>query len=159
MTKAVHEKFMLLAIKKAEEGIGRGQTPFGACIVKDGKVISCAHNTVWGTNDITAHAEIAAIRRACRKLKTIDLTGAVIYSTCEPCPMCFSACHWAKISMIVYGTKIADAEKSGFNELKISSQELKKAGKSAIKLVGGVLKKENTDLFKKWLSKAGKRVY
>ncbi len=159
MTKAVHEKFMRLAIKKAQEGIDTGQTPFGACIIKDAKVISCAHNTVWGTNDITAHAEIAAIRQACRKLKTIDLTGAVIYSTCEPCPMCFSACHWAKISMIVYGVKIADAEKCGFNELKISNQELKKAGKSAVKLIGGVLKKENTDLFKRWLSKKGKRAY
>ncbi len=159
MTKSVSEKFMRLAIKKAEEGISKGQTPFGACIVKDGKVISCEHNIVWDTNDITAHAEIAAIRQACRKLKAIDLTGAVIYSTCEPCPMCFSACHWAKISMIVYGAKIADAARSGFNELKISNQELKKAGKSTIKIVGGVLKKENTDLFKKWLSMSGNRVY
>ncbi|MFH1093835.1 MAG: nucleoside deaminase [Candidatus Omnitrophota bacterium] len=159
MGKAVHEKFMRIAIKKAEKGIGKGQTPFGSCIIKDDKVISCAHNIVWSANDITAHAEIAAIRQACRKLKTIDLTGAVIYSTCEPCPMCFSACHWAKISMIVYGASIADAEESGFNELNISNEKLKKTGKSAIKIIGGVLRKENTLLFEKWLSETGTRAY
>ena len=159
MIKEVHEKFMLLAIKKAEQGIARGQTPFGACIVKDGEVISCEHNIVWGASDVTAHAEITAIRHACRKLKTIDLSGAVIYSTCEPCPMCFSACHWGKISMIVYGASIVDAENCGFNELNISNQELKNTGKSAIKLVGGVLEKENRELFRKWQAKADKRAY
>ncbi|MCK4994904.1 MAG: nucleoside deaminase [Candidatus Omnitrophica bacterium] len=150
---------MLLAIKKAEVGIARGQTPFGACIVKNGKVISCEHNIVWSASDITAHAEITAIRQGCIKLKTIDLSGSVIYSTCEPCPMCFSACHWAKISRIVYGASIADAENHGFNELNISNKQLKQAGKSEIKLVGGVLKQKNIDLFKKWSALSDRRVY
>ena len=159
MTNSVHEEFMYIAIKKAEAGMAKGQTPFGACIVKDGEVISCEHNIVWDSFDITAHAEITAIRGACLELKKIDLSGAVIYSTCEPCPMCFSACHWAKISMIVYGASIADAQESGFNELNISNNELKQAGKSAIKIVGGVLKTESINLFKQWYSRADKRVY
>ena len=73
--------------------------------------------------------------------------------------MCFSACHWAKISMIVYGANIKDAENFGFNELNISNQKLKQAGKSQIKLVGGVLKRENMDLFRKWSFSADRRVY
>ncbi|HEO64204.1 MAG TPA: nucleoside deaminase, partial [Candidatus Omnitrophica bacterium] len=101
-----HDDFMRLAVSKAEHGIKAGQTPFGACIVKNGKVIVCQHNAVWQNTDITAHAEIAAIREACRKLNSIDLSGCTIYSTTEPCPMCFTAIHWAKISRIVYGTSI-----------------------------------------------------
>ncbi len=159
MKKEFHEKFMQLAIKKAEAGIAKGQTPFGACIVKDGEVISCEHNKVFAALDITAHAEILAIRKACLKLKKIDLSGAVIYSTCEPCPMCFSACHWAKISLIIYGASIADAQKSGFNELNISNEQLKQTGKSAIELVGGILKQKNLNLFGKWISRSDKRSY
>ena len=159
MIKFVHEKFMLLAIKKAEEGISKGQTPFAACIVKDNKLISSAYNMVWKNKDITAHAEIVAIREACRKLRTIDLSGMVIYSTCEPCPMCFSACHWAKIARIVYGLRIADAKKIGFNELAISNFFLKKSGKSTISLIGGVLRKENSNLFKKWVASNNKQLY
>ena len=94
-------KFMRLAIAKAREGIKKGQAPFGACIVKNGKVIACSHNIVWESLDITAHAEINAIRTTCKKLKSVDLSGCTIYSTCEPCPMCFSACHWGRISRIV----------------------------------------------------------
>ena len=78
------ELFMRAAIAKARQGIKRGQTPFGACVVKNNKVISCEHNLVWRNNDITAHAEIVAIRYACRKLKTINLSGCMLYSTCEP---------------------------------------------------------------------------
>ncbi|MDD2703568.1 MAG: nucleoside deaminase, partial [Candidatus Omnitrophica bacterium] len=104
---------MRLAINKAVQGIRKGQTPFGACIVKGNRVISLAHNSVWRDTDITAHAEINAVRKACKKLKTIDLSGCVIYSTCEPCPMCFAACHWAGISAIIFGARIADARRSG----------------------------------------------
>ena len=100
--KTIHEKFMRLAIDKARRGIKNGQTPFGVCISKDAEVISCVHNIVWESMDITAHAEIHAIREACKKLNTVDLSGCVIYSTCEPCPICLSACHWANISTIVY---------------------------------------------------------
>ncbi len=155
----INEKFMRLATNKAKEGIKRGQTPFGACIAKDGEVISCVHNIVWEGVDITAHAEISAIREACKKLNTVDLSGCVIYSTCEPCPMCFSACHWARISKIVYGAQIEDAKKLGFNELTISNKELKKAGNCPIEIVGDILREENLELFKLWSVEGNRRIY
>ncbi len=150
------EQFMKKAIEKAKEGIKKGQTPFGACIVKKGKVVVCEHNEVWEDNDITEHAEIVAIRKACKKLKTIDLSGCVIYSTTEPCPMCYSAIHWARIGKIVYGASIADAKKAGFNELTISDKVLKKLGKDRIKIEAGVLKKECVGLFGLWKKSKGK---
>lgn len=150
---------MRLAIQKAKQGIKKGQTPFGACIVKNGKVISCVHNTVWKETDITMHAEIHAIRVACKKLKTIDLSGCIIYSTCEPCPMCFSAIHWARISRVVYGAKIADAIKAGFNELPVSNSELKKLGISPVQLTSGLMRKENQQLFREWTLLPNKKTY
>ena len=155
----VDEKFMRLAINKAKQGIKQGQTPFGACISKDGEVISCVHNIVWESLDITAHAEISAIREACKKLSTVDLSGGVIYSTCEPCPMCFSACHWAKISKIIYGAQIEDAKKLGFSELTISNKEMKQLSDSPIEIVGNVLREENLELFKLWSEQENRRIY
>ncbi len=146
--KNTDEYFMRLAIKKAKEGIKNGQTPFGACIVKDGKVVACEHNVVFKTKDITAHAEIHAIRVACKKLKSIDLSGCTIYSTTEPCPMCFSACHWARIGKVFYGADIADAKKAGFHELTISNRLMKQKGHSELKVFPGLLKKECANLFK-----------
>lgn len=153
------EEFMRLAIARARQGIENGQTPFGACISKNGEVISCVHNIVWDSLDITAHAEIHAIRDACRGLNTVDLSGCVIYSTCEPCPMCFSACHWAKISRIVYGARIEDAKGVGFNELTVSNEKMKQLGNSPVELVGGILREENLDLFKYWLKCGSKKAY
>jgi tRNA(Arg) A34 adenosine deaminase TadA len=155
----VDEKFMRISIDKAKEGIKEGQTPFGACIVKNGEVISCTHNEVWKSMDITAHAEICAIREACKKLGTIDLSGCVIYSTCEPCPMCFSACHWAKISKVVYGARIEDAKKLGFSELTLSNKEMKLLGNSSIEIIGDFLREEILELFKLWSKREDKRVY
>jgi guanine deaminase len=147
--------FMRLAIAKAKEGIKNRQTPFGACIVKNGKVISCEHNVVWKTKDSTMHAEMHAIRAACKKLKTIDLSGCKIYSTTEPCPMCFSAIHWAKIDKIVFGCRISDAAKAGFSELTISNKEMKKRGKSNVKVVADFLREENLELFKEFKKRDG----
>jgi len=151
--------FMRLAIKKAKEGIEKGQTPFGACITKNGNVVSCVHNIVWMSGDITAHAEVHAIREACKVLKTVDLSGCTIYSTCEPCPMCFSACHWARISKIVYGTHIDDAKSIGFNELTISNKDMMQIGKTQIELVSNMLREENLSLFQLWSSQENKKVY
>ena len=142
--------FMRLAIDTARKGVAKGQTPFGAVIVKNGKVIVEAHNVVWKTTDPTGHAEVNAIRLACKKLGTINLDGCVIYTTTEPCPMCFSAIHWARISKIVYGAEIADAKKAGFNELVVSAKTMKRLGKSKVEVKGGVLKKENQALFEYW---------
>lgn len=147
------------AIGKAREGLASGQTPFGACIARDGKVISCEHNRVWETTDITAHAEITAIREACRKLGSVDLSGCVIYSTTEPCPMCFSAIHWARIGKVVFGTGIADADEAGFNELAISNEHMREAGGSPVQIVRGFMRDECLELFREFARRPGKRTY
>ena len=153
------ERFMRLAIEKAREGIKKGQTPFGACIIKGNKVISCAHNTVWKDTDITAHAEINAIREACRKLNTVDLSGCIIYSTCEPCPMCFAACHWARMEKVIYGAAIRDAKGFGFNEMRIGNRLMKFLGKSKTGIMKGFMKKECLGLFKTWDKGKDRKVY
>ena len=154
------EDYMKKAIDAARRGSRRGQTPFGACIVMGSEVVSTAHNEVWLRNDITAHAEIRAIQKACKELGTIDLSGCEIYSTCEPCPMCFSACHWARISKIVFGASIEDAQKAGFRELTISNDEMKSLGKDDdIEVKGGFMREENVKLFELWASQKGKKTY
>lgn len=151
---------MRIAIDKTREGIGAGQSPFGACIVsRDGKVIACDHNVVWATTDITAHGEVNTIRGACKALGKIDLSGATIYSTTEPCPMCFSAIHWAKIGRIVYGASIADAQAAGFNELTIANTVMKEEGKSPVQIDGGCLREECAALFAEWKNTGRARTY
>ncbi|MCX5693984.1 MAG: nucleoside deaminase [Candidatus Omnitrophica bacterium] len=152
-------KFMRLAIAKAKEGVKKGQTPFGACIVKNNKIIVCSHNLVWKIKNITAHAEMVAISSACETLGDIDLSGCTIYSTCEPCPMCFSACHWARISRIVFGSRIKDAKSFGFNEMAISNLKLKKLIKSKVKVTSGLAIKENIALFEFWKKQARALAY
>jgi len=150
---------MRLAMAKAHDGVKKGQTPFGACIVKKHKVIACRHNLVWKSNNITAHAEMVAIAAACKTLKSIDLSGCTIYSTCEPCPMCFSACHWARISRIVFGCAIKDAKNFGFNEMAVSNLKLKKIIKSKIAITSKVALKENIAIFKFWHNQSKAKVY
>ncbi|MBU1125921.1 MAG: nucleoside deaminase [Candidatus Omnitrophica bacterium] len=124
--------------------------PFGACVVKNGRILAVAANTVFKDNDPSAHAEINAIRLAARRLGDWDLSGCQIYSTCEPCPMCFSAIHWARIDKVVYGAKIVDARKAGFNELAISCHAMKKQGKSKVKVCAGLLRVECRLIFERW---------
>lgn len=117
---------MKLAIRLSEKNVlDRIGGPFGAVIVKDGKVIAKSANRVTATNDPTAHAEVAAIRIACKKLKTFDLTGCTVYTSCEPCPMCLSAAYWAKIDMIYYANTKQDAQDIGFSD-KFIYEELDK---------------------------------
>lgn len=141
---------MKLAIAKAREGIKRGQSPFGACIVKNNEVVACEHNVVWATTNITAHAEVHTIRTACHAIGSIKLEDCVIYSTTEPCPMCFCASHWAGIKTIVFGTRIEDARDAGFNELVVSNETMKREGRSDVDIIPGVLYEENKQLFKEW---------
>lgn len=150
-----HSDFMSLAISKAKEGIDSGQSPFGAVIVKDGKVVSNAHNRVWKTCDPTAHAEVNAIREAAKNLNSIDLSGTVMYTTCEPCPMCLSAIHWAKIDKVYYGATIADAAKANFQELKFPAKELARQGGSKLIVEDGILQSECASLFD-YFKKVGK---
>ena len=152
-------KYMRDAVKITKTGIKNGQTPFGAVIVKNGKIIASTHNQVWSSTDITAHAEIKAIQEACKNIDSIDLSGTTIYTTCEPCPMCFSAIHWARIERIVYGATIKDAKIAGFNELSISSKQMKKIGKSKVKVGKKILQKECKNLFNIWIKSGNSRSY
>jgi len=112
-----HEKFMRKAIRLSEHNIEYGLGgPFGAVVVKDGEVIAESANTVVPENDPTAHAEVSAIRLACKKLNTYDLSGCVIYTSCEPCPMCLGAIYWARIDKIYYANTKADAAAIGFDD-------------------------------------------
>jgi len=155
----IESEFMRVAIEKAKEGIKKGQTPFGACIVRDSDVISAAHNAVWKNTDVTAHAEINAIRNACGKLNSIDLSGCTIFCTTEPCPMCFGACHWARISRIIFGTTIEDSKKFGFNELVISNNRMKSAGQTNLEITGRFLRDECLELFKIWAHEKDSKPY
>ena len=112
------DKFMELAKQNAEEGIKRGDGgPFGAVIVdKEGNIISNGNNQVFKNNDPTAHAEIVAIRKACEKLNTYDLSDYILYSSCEPCPMCLSAIIWSNIKEVYYGCTKEDAGEIGFRD-------------------------------------------
>jgi len=112
---------MQLAIAQAREGIRNGDGgPFGSVIVKDGKVIATGHNCVLSHNDPTCHGEVDAIRKACTKLGTHDLSGCEIYTTGEPCHMCLCACMWANISKIYYGCTIEDNGRIGFRDDKFN---------------------------------------
>jgi len=109
--------FMKTAFDEAREGMRSGKGgPFGAVIVKNGTILSSACNQVLASNDPTAHAEITAIRNACQKLHTYDLSGCILYATGEPCPMCLSAIIWAKIQTVYYASSASEAEKIGFRD-------------------------------------------
>lgn len=138
------------AILAARAGVEQGQTPFGCAVVLAGRLIASGYNTVWRDSDPTRHAEVNAIGAACRALAGLDLSGATLYATCEPCPMCFSAAHWARISRIVYGAAIDDAVAAGFNELVIPAARMRAAGGSGIELVAGVRADGCRELFRHW---------
>ncbi|MDD5162665.1 MAG: nucleoside deaminase [Candidatus ainarchaeum sp.] len=152
------KKFMKLALKEAYAGMRSGNGgPFGAVIVRKGKVIAKAHNKVFSTGDPTAHAEIVAIRKASAKLKRLDLSYCEIYSSCEPCPMCYSAARWAKIKKIFFGCISSDAEKIGFGDNGIYN-ELR--GKSKKKIIEKqIFRKECLAVFEEWKNKKGKKIY
>ncbi|WP_255331606.1 nucleoside deaminase [Methanocalculus taiwanensis] len=147
------------AIRMARIGINKGQSPFGACIECNGEIVASAHNQVFGRNDSTAHAEIIAIREAETRLKSIDLKGCTMYATTEPCPMCFTACHWAKISRIVYGTSIKDVQALGFSEMTIPNTIMQEIGGSRIEIIGGLLLEENLAILHEWEQNPNRRIY
>lgn len=112
-----HSEYMQLAFEEARKGITNGEGgPFGSIIVKDDKVIGRGHNMVLKNHDASAHGEISAIRNAGQNIGTHDLSGSIIYTTGEPCPMCLCACMWANISKIYYGCTIADNDRIGFRD-------------------------------------------
>ena len=117
-----NEELMRRAIDLAVENVKSGGGPFGAVIARDGHIISTGVNRVTANNDPTAHAEVSAIRAACTKLGTFNLEGCVIYTSCEPCPMCLSALYWAGVSRICYGNTKDDAKAIDFDDSFIYDQ-------------------------------------
>ena len=132
-------ELMKMAIEKTREGIQNGQSPFGCAIARGDEILAVSHNVVWQTTDITAHAEVTALREACKAAGEILLEGCIVATTCEPCPMCMSALHWARVDTVYFGATIADAETAGFNELNLAAADLLKHGGSKIKLVSDVM--------------------
>ena len=147
------------AIEVCREGISRGQSPFGCAIAIDGHLVARSHNTVVLSTDITAHAEVNAVREACQAREDIFLPGALVATTCEPCPMCMSALHWARVETVYFGATIADADRAGFNELDLTAAELLRVGGSEVKLQGGLMVSECRQLFAEWEANSNRRLY
>ena len=111
-----HKNFIKLAIELANDNVKKGGGPFGALIVQKDKIIAKGVNQVVELNDPTAHAEVQAIRNACKKIDSFKLKDCVIYSSCEPCPMCFSSIYWAHIEKVYFAANKTDAANSGFDD-------------------------------------------
>jgi guanine deaminase len=152
--------FMRRAIDEARAHLpAMAGGPFGVCLVRGDEVLAVAHNTVLQDQDPTSHGETNAIRLAARKLKSFDLSGGEIYSTTEPCPMCFAAIHWARIGRLIYGTTIIEVARLGFNELTIGSQQMQALGRSPVALYPGFLADECRQLLSEWARIPGRQVY
>ncbi len=151
---------MRAAIQAAKNSVSLGAGgPFGACIVRDGKVLSVSSNHVLLGHDPTAHAEVMAIRLACQALETHLLEGAEIYSTTEPCPMCFSSLHWARVAKIYYGTGIDDVTKLGFNEMPLSNLQIRELIQSPVEITPDFLREECLELLEFWQGIESRRTY
>ena len=147
---AAQELFMRAALTMAERGLAAGGPPVGACLVRDGQIVSRNHNAVVGELDITAHAEIVVIRDACRALRSLQLEDCVLYVTVEPCPMCLAACHYAGIGRIVCGAPIAAMQAITGSELLVSPDALFAAQAGKPLITHGVLAQESQALLDKW---------
>ena len=154
-----HHEFMRMAIALSEQNVAQGLGgPFGAVIVKDNKVVSASANTVVPSNDPTAHAEVSAIRLACQELNTYNLEGCVIYTSCEPCPMCLGAIYWARIEKIYYGNNKSDAAAIGFDDQFIY-EELDRPKEQRKLPVVEMLRDEALGAFKAWETSVAKTHY
>lgn len=154
----VHEKFLAQAIECALQSIKQGGGPFGVVVVKQGEVIATGNNQVVLQNDPVAHAEIVAIRAACKALKSHQLTGCVLYSSCEPCPMCLGAIYWAHLDAVWYASTRCDAARCGFSDLLIYNEVSVEPCKRAISM--RQIKTMSADeVFKLWQSKSDKEMY
>ena len=148
--------YMKTAAEEAYEGIRKGHGgPFGAVIVKDGEIIGKGHNTVIRDNDPTCHGEINAIKNACKNIGSHDLSGAQIYTTAEPCPMCMGAILWANIGRIFYGCNISDTEDIGFRDKKFYGM----TGQEKSQLMTETDREECLKLYEEYKSISDKKGY
>jgi len=154
-----HEKFMRMAIELSENSVTQGQGgPFGAVIVKDGELVAGSANMVVPNNDPTAHAEVSAIRLACQKLGTFDLSGCEIYTSCEPCPMCLGAIYWARLDKIYYANTKIDAADIGFDD-KFIYDELELAMAERKLPIIQMMRNEALNAFRLWSEHEGRTDY
>lgn len=149
---------MRLAINLAKQNVDNGGGPFGAVIARGGEVVATGVNRVTANNDPTAHAEVSAIRAACKQLSTFDLSGCDIYSSCEPCPMCLSAIYWAHLSHVYYAGTKADAAAAGFDDAFIYKELALDPSQRQLQ-AEVFLHDENEQVFENWLSKSDKIDY
>jgi len=154
----MHYAFLKQAIDLAVENVRRDGGPFAALVVKDGIVISTGTNQVTRTNDPTAHAEIVAIREACRVLGDFQLAGCDIYASCEPCPMCLGAIYWARPARVFHAATHEDAAAAGFDDGFIYKEIAVPPGERAIPMVR-VADQHATRPFEEWAGRAGKVKY
>ena len=150
--------FMLRAIELSVNSANNAGGPFGCVIVRDNKIIAEGSNIVTSSNDPTAHAEIVAIRDACKKLNTFNLSGSDLYSSCEPCPMCLSAIYWSHINNIFYANTRDDAKKINFDDSFIYSEFSKKIEDRKIP-IKQMLRDEAIKAFELWNKKTDKIEY
>ncbi|MEO6922976.1 MAG: nucleoside deaminase [Bryocella sp.] len=150
---------MQQAIQLATENVtsGRGG-PFGCVVVRDGAVIATGSNQVTSSNDPTAHAEVTAIRNACKALGTFSLEGCDVYTSCEPCPMCLAALYWSRCRKIYYGNNAADAAKAGFDDSFLYDEVKKPLGERSLP-IENLLPKEAWTSFQAWLDSPHKVDY
>lgn len=154
-----HEEYMKEAFKEAYQGMRNNEGgPFGAVVVLDGKIIGRGNNKVTSTNDPTAHAEVVAIRNACKELEQFHLPDATIYATSEPCPMCLSAIYWANIKTVYYCTDKYQVEEIGFSD-KFIYDELALPKEKRTLHIGKINLPEGIDLFHEWITKGDKTEY
>ena len=153
------EEYMQAAIAESKRGMDNNEGgPFGAVIVKDGKIIGKGNNRVTSSNDPTAHAEVTAIRDACKRIENFELDGCEIYTSCEPCPMCLAAIYWARIDCIYYANTKQDAADIEFDD-DFFYQELDKPIDKRTIPMKQMMRKEALEVFTAWTNKVDKIPY
>ena len=151
--------FMARAIQLSLDNVLSGQGgPFGAVIVKDGRIVAEGVNRVTATHDPTAHAEVAAIREACAKLGAFELKQCELYTSCEPCPMCLGAIYWARLARVYYGNLAADASQIGFDDSFIYHEFAQSLPERAIPMVQ-MMREQALAAFRAWQKKPNKIPY
>ncbi|MEP6849351.1 MAG: nucleoside deaminase [Acidobacteriota bacterium] len=153
------KKFMLRAIALAQDGVDRNHGgPFGCVVAKDGEIVGEGCNRVTSTNDPTAHAEIVAIRDACKNLGAFQLDGCTVYTSCEPCPMCLGAIYWSRPAAIFFAATREDAAAAGFDD-ELFYEEIAKANDLRRLKMESILREESQKVFANWNGKADKTEY
>ena len=146
-----HEEYLRLAIEESARSVEEGSSPFGAVIVRNEEILAVEHNLVVPCQDPTAHAEVTAIRAACAEIGSYDLSGAILYTSCEPCPMCLNAAKWANIKEIYYVCDRDDADKIGFRDKVFYEQDVVHMHHLKVS--------EAVDIMQKWYQSETKKPY